>query len=384
MRTWLYLSLGAILVAGAAFGLRQSGIGLVALTGLQQATKLASKPDDKNAAGKQREAGQKKPGRGPAPVETAYAKAADLTDDISAVGTLLAENSVDVAPETSGRVAAILFADGDIVQQGKELFRLDADLANADLSEAKARLDLAEANFARNQTLRKSGNIAQSTFDAVETERELARTAVESSNVRLRKLTITAPFSGTLGFRTISEGAYVTAGTPLVQLDKIDRLQVSFAVPELLQARIAPGQSVEVSADALPGESFTAKVSALNPSIDVNGRALQVRAALDNAAMRLRPGLLVRIEVKGRPRRAVLVPEAAIVRRGELAFVYVVADGKVKEQKVRSGKRQDGNVEIIEGIAAGDEVVTAGNTRLSDGAAVEVISTAAAAQPVAP
>ena len=247
MRTWLYLSLGAILVAGAAFGLRQSGVDLVALTGLQQATKAASKPDDKNAGGKQSEAGRKKPDRGPSPVETARAKAADLSDDISAVGTLLAENSVDVAPETSGRVAAILFADGDTVQQGKELFRLDADLANADLAEAKARLDLAEANFARNQTLRKSGNIAQSTFDAVETERELARTAVESSSVRLRKLTITAPFSGTLGFRTISEGAYVTAGTPLVQLDQIDRLQVGFSVPELLQARIAPGQSVEVT-----------------------------------------------------------------------------------------------------------------------------------------
>jgi membrane fusion protein (multidrug efflux system) len=198
--------------------------------------------------------------------------------------------------------------------------------------------------------------------------------------VLLRKLTITAPFPGTLGFRTMSEGAYVTAGTPLVQLDKIDRLKVSFSVPELQQSHVALGQSVAVTADALPQDSFTATISALNPSIDVNGRALQVRALLDNAALKLRPGLLVRITVKGTPRRAVLVPEAAIVQQGEASLIYVVTNGKVKETKIRTGKRQDGSVEIMSGITAGDEVVTAGAARLSDGAAVEVVSTAVAAE----
>ena len=178
----------------------------------------------------------------------------------------------------------------------------------------------------------------------------------------------------------MSEGAYLTAGTPLVQLDKIDQLKVSFSVPELQQSRISVGQTVEVSADALPGETFRAIVSALNPSIDVNGRALQVRADLDNSASRLRPGLLVRVAVKGPERQAVVVPEAAIVQRGESAFVYTVADNKAAEVKVTLGKRLPGKIEILNGVAAGDVVVTAGNTRLSNGAAVEVVSAAASAE----
>jgi membrane fusion protein (multidrug efflux system) len=324
--------------------------------------------------------GQKPQARGAVPVETARAKLMDISDDIAAIGTLLADESVAIAPETSGRVAAILFADGGTAEKGAELFKLDADLANAALAEAEARLALAEANLTRNQSLRKSGNVAQSTLDAVQTERDMALSAVESARVLLRKLTITAPFSGSLAFRAVSEGAYVTAGTPLVQLDKIDRLKVGFSVPELQQSRIAAGQKIVVTADALPGENFTAVVSALNPSIDVNGRALQVRADLDNREMKLRPGLLVRILVQGTPRQAVMVPEAAIVQRGESVLVFVISEGKAKEVPVKPGRRIAAEIEIAVGIATGDEVVTAGNTRLSDGVSVEVVSTAAAAE----
>ena len=316
----------------------------------------------------------------PSPVETAKAETSRLSDDVSAIGTLLADESVAIAPETSGRVAEILFRDGDTVMAGAPLFRLDTDLANAGLAEARARLALAEANYGRNQTLRKSGNVAQSTYDAAWTELEVARTAVQSADVLVKKLTITAPFPGTLGFRSISAGAYVTAGTALVQLDKIDRLKVSFAVPELELARIKTGQLIEVSADALPGETFTAIVSAIEPSVDVNGRSLQVRADLDNTALKLRPGLLVRILVKGPPRDAVLVPEQAIVQRGDNAFVYLVEDMKATEAKVVLGKRVPGSIEVVEGVAAGAEVVTAGNTRLSNGATVEVVAATAQAQ----
>ncbi len=183
--------------------------------------------------------------------------------------------------------------------------------------------------------------MAQSIFDAALTELEVARTAVESAQVRIDKLTILAPFSGTLGFRTISVGAYVTAGTALVQLDKIDLLKVSFSVPELEQSRIRrrPDQSMSRPMP-LPGERFTATVSAIDPSIDVNGRALLVRADLDNQDLKLRPGLLVRVTVKGAAREAVMVPEAAIVQRGDNAYRLSVADdAKAKRAQVRVGKR---------------------------------------------
>ncbi len=242
-------------------------------------------------------------GRGPLPVEVAIAAQMTLSDDVTAIGTLLAEESVDISAETSGRVANILFKDGDTVAAGAALFELDADLLNAELADAQAKLELAETNFERNQKLRKSGNMAQSAFDASATELELARSAVELAKVRLDKLIIKAPFAGTLGFRAVSVGAYVAAGTPLVHLDKIDRLKVSFSVAELEFTRLEVGQEIAVVADALPGESFIATISAIDPAMDVNGRALKVRAELDNAALKLRPGLLVRITVKGAPRR---------------------------------------------------------------------------------
>jgi membrane fusion protein (multidrug efflux system) len=371
MRILAFLLAGVVLVAAAAFGVRHYGIDLAALTGLD-AVAVKGEPAQRPGGGRQ--------ARGPSPVETARAVTSQLSDDVSAIGTLLADESVSIAPETSGRVARVLFEDGAVVEKGTPLFQFDTDLAESELAEARARLKLAEANYARNQKLRKSGNVAESAYEEALSARDVARAAVVSSEVRLAKLTIAAPFPGTLGFRSVSEGAYVNAGTALVQLDKVDRLQVSFSVPELQQNAVETARSVDLVADALPGETFTATISALNPVIDVNGRALQVRAELDNIGMKLRPGLLVRVTVKGPEREAVVIPEAAIVQRGQGALVYIVAENKVREVRVRLGKRMEGKVEVREGVAAGDMVVIAGNTRLSDGAEVEVVSAAAAAE----
>jgi membrane fusion protein (multidrug efflux system) len=370
MRKWLIGALGILVLAGAAFALRQANVDLVAMAGLKPAGSTATVKIESTGGLGQRSGSQ---GRSAFPVEIAKAQTAQISDDIGAIGTLLAEETVEIAPETSGRISAVLFKDGEKVEAGQPLFQFDTELAAADLAEAQARLSLAETTYRRNETLRKSGNIAQSVFDAAETEREVARAAAESAQVRLNKLTVIAPFSGIAGFRTVSVGAYVTAGTALVKLDKVDLLKVKFSLPELFLSRIKLGQTIDVTADALPGERFPATISAIDPSIDINGRALQVRADLDNSGLRLRPGLLVRVTVKGNQRDAVVVPETAVSQRGESTVVYLVRDSKVEEAQVRTGKRESGTIEIVEGIAAGAEVVVAGNARLSDGDAVEVV-----------
>lgn len=352
-----------------------AGIGVAAWAVQNGSVDLASLMGGRFEVGKQAGAPAKPSpgGRGAIPVETAAAAAAELSDDIAAIGTLLAAESVDIAPETDGRITAILFEDGQSVEEGQPLFRLDDDLALAALADVRARLDLTESNFARNQTLRKSGNIAQSVFDASSTERELARTAVGLAEVRLAKLTVKAPFSGKLGFKAVSLGAYVSAGTTLVHLDHIDRLQVSFSVPELDFARLKVGGTVELTADALPGETFEASIMAIDPTIDEASRALKVRADFDNSAERLRPGMLVRLLVRGEPRQSVVVPETALVQRGDGSVIFVIEDGKAKPVPVVTGKRLPGRVEIRRGIAVGDLVIVAGGARLSEGAAVEVV-----------
>ena len=208
---------------------------------------------------------QRRDGRAALPVEVARATATQMSDDIAAIGTLLSDESVSIAPETSGRLAGINFKDGETVTEGAVLFTLDTELADALLADAKARLALAEANFGRSQQLQKSGTVARSTHDASVAELQVAQATVESVQLAIKKLTITAPFPGTLGFRNVSVGAYIAAGTDLVKLDKIDRLKVSFSLPELEQARIAIGQEVVVTADALPGENFAATISAIDP-----------------------------------------------------------------------------------------------------------------------
>jgi membrane fusion protein, multidrug efflux system len=375
MRAFIYLLAGIAIVAAAAFGARHAGVDVAALVGLGGPVKTSAVAE----APAQRQGGGRA-NRGPAAVETAKATASRLSDDVAAIGTLLSDESVAIAPETSGRVASIMFEDGATVEKGTPLFQFDSDLARSDLAEAKARLQLAEASFTRNQKLRQTGNVAQSAYDEALSARDVARAAVDAAEVRLDKLTIAAPFSGTLGFRSVSEGAYVTAGTALVQLDKTDRLQVSFSVPELQQQAVTAAKAVSFTADAVPGETFTADITALNPAIDVNGRALQVRAQASNADHRLRPGLLVRVTVRGPERTAVMVPEAAIVQRANGAVLYTVADGKATELKVKLGKRADGKVEVLDGLKADDVVVTAGNAQLSNGAKVEVVSSAASAE----
>lgn len=178
MKKWLFVVIGLALLAAAAVAVRQTGVDVVAMAGFKPSDGTITKAEGAKPAGGQRNA--QAGGRGPLPVEIAKATSARLSDDIGAIGTLLADETVEIAPETSGRVDAVLFKDGEQVVEGQPLFRLDTDLAQADLAEAKARLSLAEANYKRSQTLRKSGNVAQSVYDAAVTELEVARTAVES------------------------------------------------------------------------------------------------------------------------------------------------------------------------------------------------------------
>lgn len=321
-------------------------------------------------------AGQAKgKGGGGVPVETAVARAEKATTDIPSVGSLRSDENVQIAPEISGRVAEIRFGEGEPVKQGEILVILDDALARAEVSDTEARLNLAKANFERAETLSKSRNIAERTYDEARAAFETARAAYELAQVRLSKHTIRAPFSGIVGIRTLSPGAFVSIGTSLVNLEKIDVLKLDFKIPEIYLADIEVGQFVDVMVDALPQRKFQAEIYAINPLIDVNGRALQIRARLKNPDLVLRPGLFARVSVRGRvAREIVLVPESAIVPRAGETFVYRVEEGKAVETRVDLGNRRAGMVEIVSGVPANAVVVSAGHQRLKSGAQVDVVN----------
>ena len=316
-------------------------------------------------------------GKGPVglPVETAVAKAMKTTSDIPAVGSLRSDEHVQIAPEIAGRIAEIRFKEGEPVKEGDILVKLDDALAQADVADAEARFSFQKANFERAESLARTRNIAERTHDEARQNFETARATLELARVRLAKHTILAPFSGVVGIRTLSAGAFVAIGTTVVNLEKIDVLKLDFKVPEIFLADVRVGQTVDVGVDALPKRTFKARIYAIDPLIDVNGRALQIRASLDNPEGVLRPGLFARVLVKGRTEREiVLVPESAVVPRVGETFIFRVEDGKAVESKVDLGTRRSGMVEITSGLLDGATIVVAGHQRLKNGAAVDVVT----------
>ncbi|HKY95244.1 MAG TPA: efflux RND transporter periplasmic adaptor subunit, partial [Kiloniellales bacterium] len=181
------------------------------------------------------------------PVEVAEARAVQAWQEIRSVGSLQSDESVWIASELAGRIEEILFEEGQTVKEGDVLVRLDDELAQVELIDAQARLELAEANFKRVATLAESGSATQRARDEAQTELARARALFELISARIDKLSINAPFDGTVGLRKLSVGAYIEPGTEIVNLEKIDRLKVDFKVPELFYAQIKIGQTVELT-----------------------------------------------------------------------------------------------------------------------------------------
>ena len=332
------------------------------------------------AAAKAQQAGQKGGQQGASiAVEVVEARQARTSVDIRAVGSLLSDETVQLAPEIAGRISEIVFEEGRKVKQGDVIIKLDDALVAAEVAQAKARLTLAEANNDRAKALSRTGNVTERSRDEAISSFETSKAELELAQARLSKHVLRAPFDGTAGVRAVSVGAYVGAGTPIVNIEKIDSLKVDFKVPEIHLGDVRVGQDIEVSVDALPGKSFKGQIYAINPMVDVNGRALSVRGRISNTELTLRPGLFARLLVKGLSETdVVLVPESAILPRGGDNFVFRVDDGKAVESRVRLGGRRNGEVEVVEGLAAQSTVVTAGQQRRRGGAKVE---TSARVQP---
>jgi len=300
------------------------------------------------------------------PVETVVAQSGHAATLVRATGTLLASDSVVVQPEIAARVDAVLFEQGQAVPAGAPLIKLDPLTFQAELTKAEAALALAQQNFGRSESLSKRGATAAQSLDEAE---------AAMASQRLDHTDIVAPFDGVVGLKQLSVGRYVEPGDELVALERIDPLYLDFRLSERWLTKLAPGETVAVTVDALPGRSFVGTITALDPKVDVNGRAVQLRATVPNQDRVLRPGLFARIQVEldDRP-GAVLVPEAAVVLQARGPIVFRVEDGKAVLTPVTTGVRRDGRVEITGGLAAGTTVVVNGHVRLRDQAQVEVVA----------
>ena len=311
-------------------------------------------------------------------VEAAKVVAAPLSEQVTAVGTLLSNEAVTVSSEIPGRLKEIHFEEGTAVEKGAPLFSLDDSVYRAQLADAEAKLKLAEQTHQRTTQLFKNKYATAQSADEATSNLAVSTASVELARVQLDKTRIVAPFAGIVGLRRVSAGEYITAGQALVNLEAIDPIKADFRVPERFLPAIRVGQSIRIKVDAFPDETFEGRVYAIDPRLDVAGRSLLVRAVVPNSDQRLRPGLFARVTVLLQLKEdALSVPEQAIVPQGDDQFVFKIVDGKARMTKVVTGTRRDGRVEIVEGLSAGDEVVTAGQLKIRDGSAVSVVGVGA-------
>lgn len=307
------------------------------------------------------------------PVEVAAVEVMAVSEEVEALGTLAADESVVIAPEIAGRVVALGFKEGEPVKAGQALVNLDTAILDAELKQAQADLGLARDTYERLRSLVQRGSGTQVALDEAAAKLASSEARVQLAKAKLAQSTIMAPFNGVVGLRSVGVGDYVPVGKPLITLTNIDPIKIDFRVPEIYLSRLKVGQPVQMRVDAVPDRKFTGQIFAIDPVVDVNGRAIRLRASIPNADLALKPGLFARLAITVDQRQnAIVVPEMAVVPDAVGKMVYVVDNGKARRVSVELGKRLPGKVEIVSGLKPDMQIITAGQMRLRDGSAIAI------------
>lgn len=310
----------------------------------------------------------------PTPVEVAQVKVDTVTEEVSAVGTLKPDESVVIKSEVAGRIQTLEFAEGQKVEAGTPLILLDASEYKALLEQNNATLVLNKQSYDRTKDLFAKQLTSHQALDEAKSKLDESKAKLAVDKVRLDKMTIKAPFSGILGLREVSQGAYIVPGQNLIRLDKLDTIKLDFRIPEVYLSKINRGQTVTVTLDSFPTKEFTGKVYAMDLAVDEDSRTLLLRAKLPNPNLELQGGLFARVKlVLSQREKALLIPEQAIVPQGGDSFVFKIQEDKAILTKIKLGQRRTGDVEVIEGLNASDLVITAGQMKLRPNAPITIL-----------
>ncbi len=312
--------------------------------------------------------------RGPVPVVVTPVTTRTFSDKIEALGTARANESVVITAQVTETVRAVGFEDGQEVEAGAVLVQLTSDEEAAEFEEAQASLRQANQQFERISGLVERRNASQSALDDAVSARDQARARLRAIEARVDDRLVRAPFSGVLGLRQVSPGTLVTPGTVITTLDDVDPIKLDFSVPETFFSAVRPGLDVTSRSDAYPGETFQGKINVVDTRIDPETRSVLVRTLIANEDRRLRPGMLMRVDIFKDERESLMVPESAIVPLGRQVFVYRLgAENTVQRIEITIGAREPGAVEVTGGLDLGDQVVSTGTNRVRPGSAVRVV-----------
>jgi membrane fusion protein (multidrug efflux system) len=319
----------------------------------------------------------------PETVTSAVVKEEDWAPMLSSVGSISAVQGAVVSTELPGTVAEIAFQSGAMVKKGDILVRLDASTEEAQLHSAEADLDLAHADVERSRDLAVRKVISKADLDAAESKFKQKGAGVDQMRSMITKKTVTAPFDGAAGIRTVNVGQMVNAGQQIVPLQSLDPVFVDFAMPQQQLARLSPGLEVRVTTDATPGRVFTGKLTAINSMVDVVTRNVTLQATLENSDHALRPGIFTKVEVVlPEKQRAIVIPGTAVSYAPYGDSVYLIEKKKdpktgkesqtIRQQFVRIGETRGDFVSVTTGLKVGETVVGTGVFKLRNGMAVTI------------
>ncbi len=330
----------------------------------------------------------------PVTVSATEAQAATWQEYLTTTGTLEAVRGVNVSPEVDGIVTAISFSPGQEVAEGDLLVQLDDAIERSNLAIYQAQRVLARNNLERARPLLQRGNMSQAEFDRQSSALDEAEARIRNTQATIDRKQIRAPFAGVVGIRQINLGQYLTPGTAVVDLQALSEMHVDFTVPEQQVAHLAVDMPVTITVGAYADRGFEGRITGIDPSINRQSRTLRVQATLPNPERRLLPGMFATVRVHlPAQQNVVTVPQTAVAYSlyGDSVFV-VRQTGQdeqghpvltVSQQFVRVGDRRDNLAAILDGLAAGDRVVTSGQLRLQNGATVVIDNSVALTPPAA-
>lgn len=306
-------------------------------------------------------------------VEVGNVKKGSIPIQEQVVGTLIAARSVQITSEMGGQVATILAHDGEFVEALTPIIQLDDTVSKAKAESSKANLSYSEGNYRRMQLLLKKGAVSQQAVDQALADLKEKKAIEKENRVYAEKMLIRAPFAGVLGKMRVNMGEHISIGQPLVTLTDVKNLRVEFNISEKYLSKLKVGQQVTLKTSAYPDKEFYGKVAFVSPTINTEDRTLSIYADVPNQDQKLAPGLFVNVlHIMGEEKNALLIPSISLMATIDGQQVFKVEKGKAVAVSIKVGQRTLDEVQVIDGLSAGDIVITGGQHKVRDGSSVKV------------
>ncbi len=296
-----------------------------------------------------------------------------IVDEIQALGTAKANESIDIQPRISSLIERILFEEGRLVEQGELLVELENNEIVAGVALARASLSASQSLYNRSKSLADTQAISAAYLEELFAQVRVDKAQVEAAKARLENTVIRAPFSGRVGLRRVSPGSFVDNSTVITTLDDVSKIKLDFSVPETFLTAVSDGMAIRASSLVYPDRVFAGTVTSVDTRLDPVSRSVQVRAIIPNPEGLLRPGMFMTVDLQRDRGNVLLAPEQAIVPEGTVQYVFVVANGVAEKRAVILGRRIPGFVVISSGLSAGESVITEGTHKVRDGSKVEIL-----------